>query len=442
MKYSLLALSSLLVLPLFSCTLSFSPSVAVDAEKRQLTETVRKESSIAFTAWGYQGNKVKANLFTVNRDGSDRRKLTSTLNIIAAEGNITQPVWSPNEQRLAFVQLSANGAYVVYAVNADGSRLTKLFSDDKCSPISPQFNGVWSSDSQNLVFEKTCPFDDPQTGYGRITELYVSNTTRSGQTQLIRRWIYADVNKIESNIAISPNGKQVVFFEGQIAYQMNADGTKLARLAALPDSKLTRYSTFVWSPDSTYIARLDRYLEKPDEQQIYLLNTNGKLLNQAKTRGSLGTVRVLWSPDSTRLAYYQQESPNAPFTEGNIYLLDIKGGKPKNLTQQRDTYFGLSWSPDSKQIALVTKKQGIKLDLINIDDSGSISLTSGFSAIFNPMWSADGQQIAFTASELKSASPKGNSPVFNLYVMNRDGSGLKQLSDDRDLSVTNFVWQP
>ncbi|WP_341529894.1 hypothetical protein WKK05_11570 [Nostoc sp. UHCC 0302] len=83
--------------------------------------------------------------------------------IIAAEGNITQPVWSPNGQRLAFVQLSANGAYVVYAVNADGSGLTKLFSDNKCSPISPQFNGVWSSDSQNLVFEKICPFDDPQT---------------------------------------------------------------------------------------------------------------------------------------------------------------------------------------------------------------------------------------------------------------------------------------
>ncbi|MBX9252514.1 PD40 domain-containing protein [Desmonostoc muscorum CCALA 125] len=441
MKHSLIALISLLVLPLFSCQLMLSPSDAVDTGKKQSTQTVKKESSIAFTTWGYQDNKVKANIFTVKIDRSDRRELTSTLNIIASQGNITKPVWSPNAQRLAFVQLSANGAYIVYTVNADGSGLTKLFSDDKCSPISAEFYGVWSSDSQNLVFEKTCPFNNPKTGYGRITELYVSDTTRSSQTRLIRRWIYTDVNKIESNIAISPNGKQVVFFEGQIAYQMNADGTKLARLAALPDSKLTRYSTFVWSPDSTYIARLDRYLEKPDEQQIYLLNTNGKLLNQAKTRGSLGTVRVLWSPDSTRLAYYQQESPNAPFTEGNIYLLDIKGAKPKNLTQQRDTYFGLSWSPDSKQITLVTRKQGIKLDLINIDASGSISLTSGFSAIFNPMWSADGQQIAFTGSE-QSSSPKKNGPVFNLYVMNRDGSGLKQLSDDRDLSVTNFVWQP
>ncbi|MBD2527859.1 PD40 domain-containing protein [Nostoc sp. FACHB-133] len=228
--------------------------------------------------------------------------------------------------------------------------------------------------------------------------------------------------------------------EDQIAYRMNTDGTKLTQLPVLPDSNVTR-STFVWSPDSTHIARIDQYLEKPDEQQIYLLDADGRLLNQAKNRGSSGNPWVLWSPDSTRLAYYQQESPNAPFTEGNIYLLHIKGGKSKNLTQQQDIYSGFSWSPDSQQIALVKTKQGVKLDLINVDGSGLSNLTPRFSAIFNPTWSADGQQIAFTGSE-QSPSPKKNGPVFNLYVMNRDGSGLKQLSDDRDLSVTNFVWQP
>lgn len=249
--------------------------------------------------------------------------------------------------------------------------------------------------------------------------------------------------KIESNIAISPNGKQVVFFEGRIAYRMNTDGTQLTRLAALPDSNLTRRTTFVWSPDSTHIARLDQYLEKPDEQQIYLLNADGTLLNQAKKRGSLGPVRLLWSPDGTRLAYYQQESPNAPFTEGNIYSLDIKGGTPKNLTQRRDSYVGLSWSPDSQQIASVTVKQGSKLYLINADGSGLIDVTPPFSAILSPIWSSDGQQIAFVAaSELKSSSPKGNAQVFNLYVMNRDGSKVTRLNDDRDLGVSHLVWQP
>jgi Tol biopolymer transport system component len=226
---------------------------------------------------------------------------------------------------------------------------------------------------------------------------------------------------------------------------MNTDGTKLTRLVTLLDSNVTR-STFVWSPDSTHIARIDQYLEKPDEQQIYLLDANGRLLNQAKKGGNLRTVRVrvLWSPDSTRLAYYQQESPNAPFTdEGNIYLLDIKGGTSKNLTQQPDTYFGFSWSPDSKQIASVTSKRAKKLSLslINVDGSGLIDVTPPFSSIFTPIWSSDSQQIAFATSE-QSSSPKTNGPVFNLYVMNRDGSGLKRLNDDRNLGVTDFVWQP
>ncbi|HEY9674978.1 MAG TPA: hypothetical protein V6D11_26290, partial [Waterburya sp.] len=63
-------------------------------------------------------------------------------------------------------------------------------------------------------------------------------------------------------------------------------------------------------------------------------------------------------------------------------------------------------------------------------------------AILTPMWSSDGQQIAFAAPELKSSSPKGNAQVFNLYVMNRDGSELKQLNDDGDLGVSHLVWQP
>ncbi|MEG4351480.1 hypothetical protein QUA70_17625 [Microcoleus sp. LAD1_D5] len=49
--------------------------------------------------------------------------------------------------------------------------------------------------------------------------------------------------------------------------------------------------------------------------------------------------------------------------------------------------------------------------------------------------STDSQQIAFIFNEI----PGDKS---NLYVINRDGSALTKLANDKDLNVSNPVWQP
>jgi TolB protein len=56
--------------------------------------------------------------------------------------------------------------------------------------------------------------------------------------------------------------------------------------------------------------------------------------------------------------------------------------------------------------------------VMNADGSGQTAVTSGaFSA--DPMWSPDGSQIAFRQHA------GGNADI---YVMNSDGSGVKQLT--------------
>jgi Tol biopolymer transport system component len=441
-KRSPLTQCSLLVLSLFAGLSSLSSSVALDSAEKQSTAMARQGSSIAFIAVRYQDDGLRTSLFTVNLDGSDRRELTSSLDIIPSESSITDLVQSPDGQRLAFAHVRPNGAYAVYAVNVDGSGLMNLFSDDNCSIVSAHFNAVWSADSQKLIFERTCSSSIPKTEYR--TELYVSNATVPHSTQLIRDWIQSQSNEIESNVAISPNGNQAVFFEDQVPYRMNTDGTGLVQLTEPSGSNSPSYTTFIWSPDSTRIARVDQYLENPEYQQIYVLDVDGKLLNQATNRRSLGSIRLEWSPDSTRLAYYQQESPNAPITQGNIYLLDASGGAPRNLTRQQDSYVGISWSPDGEQIASVTFGNDPRLYIINADGSGLSDMTPDFPSIFlfPPMWSFDGQQLAFTAFERKLSSFMEDAPVFSLYVMHRDGSKLTRLNDDRDWRVGNFIWQP
>lgn len=199
-----------------------------------------------------------------------------------------------------------------------------------------QFNGVLSSGSQNLVFERTCPSYGSETRYR--TEIYVSDTTRSGQTRLIRRWIQSGVSSIEinqqtgliqrqiqsdieSNVAISPNGKQVVFFEGQIAYRMNTDGTQLTRLVALPDSNLTRRTTFVWSPDSQQIASVTT----KQESKLYPIDADGSGSIDV-TPSFSAILSPMWSSDGQQIAFVtapelKSSSPKANDRVFNPYVI-------------------------------------------------------------------------------------------------------------------------
>ncbi|MBD2054483.1 PD40 domain-containing protein [Oculatella sp. FACHB-28] len=459
MKHSLLALISLLILPLVSSPLSSSLAATTDVETRQSTESL-----IAFVGYRYEEDEAKVGLFTVNSDGGDRHELTSTLDIPPNEGTITNPVWSPDGQRLAFVQLGFDGTYVVYAVNADGSSLAKLFSEDNCSPVSMpfnafssyRFNGVWSANSQNLVFEKTCSSDAPEIG--DRTELYVSDTTRPETTRLIRRWIQSDVvvgietnpqtraihylsqPGPESNIAISSDGEQVVFSEDRITYRMKTDGSEVTPLPTIPDANVfTSYTTFIWSPDSVHIARVERYVGI-DYQQVYVLNADGTILNQTRRPRSYSgsSPHFLWSPDNDRLAYYQHNSPNDPFAKGDIYSLNINGDVPKNITQQREYYREFLWLPSGEQIFSIT--DGPIVALINADGSGLVDITSQFpSNFFKAVWSSTGEQVALVSTERRSMN---DAHRLSLYVTNQDGLGLMRLTDDRDLDVIHVVWQP
>lgn len=136
---------------------------------------------------------------------------------------------------------------------------------------------------------------------------------------------------------------------------------------------------------------------------------------------------VLWSPDSTRFAYYYTESGG-----NQIYLLDAKGGTPKNLTPQLGQYFGLHWLANGKQLAYFSHQ---KLYTINVDDSHSTEKTLQVapSELSNVAWSSDNQQVAFTS---------GNAQKSDLYVMNRQGVGLTKLTNNRDLGVYVPAWQP
>jgi dipeptidyl aminopeptidase/acylaminoacyl peptidase len=101
---------------------------------------------IAFVAY----EDEMPSLTVINVDGSERRKITN-LHEYNVDENI---VWSPDESKLAFVDIEEEDAYYgLYVINGDGSgrkRLIDLNTGDESGEVLP-FIPVWSPDGTQIA---------------------------------------------------------------------------------------------------------------------------------------------------------------------------------------------------------------------------------------------------------------------------------------------------
>ncbi|MEG4440427.1 DPP IV N-terminal domain-containing protein [Microcoleus sp. AT9_B5] len=408
---------------LISLTLSISLFLSLQSSP---TTAAQKPKILAFSALQRRGSEVRNSLFAVNASSSSRRELAPNIDVSYTL------VWSPNGQQLAFV----SGDTDIYTVNADGSRLTKQFAGDACKAAN--FEIAWFSNSQKLVFARSCDgftLDSPGS-----QSFYTSNNSGIRGTKLVMNLEVGGVplkTEISSQFYLSPDGQQVAFVKDKNIYKMNADGSGMTKLTKSSGEYISGGSQLVWSPDRTKIAFLFGAYPK---QQIYTINADGTNLKNLTNnpQHEVYSVKLFWSPDSSRIAYYYNKPGDSAGEQQDIYLLDINRGTAKNLTQKPSNYDALSWSPDGKFIAFVAGEfNNQKLYTINADGKQLNQLAPRLkpSGISELAWSTDSQQIAFIYNETEVEKS-------NLYVINRDGSALTKLTNDKDLNASNPVWQP
>ena len=390
------------------------------------TTAAQKPSILAFTALQRRGSEAKTSLFTVNPTSLARRELAPNIDVSPTV------VWSPNGDRLAFV----SGDTDIYTVKADGSGLTKQLAGEFCKGVN--FRIAWFSNSQKLVFARSCDgFSSDSPG---SQSLYTSDTSGIKGTKLVRNLEVGGQppkTEISSEFYLSPDGQQVAFVKDNNIYKMNADGSGVTKLTKSPGEYTSGGSELVWSPDRTKIAFLSGTYP---QQQVYTINTDGTNLKNLtdNPQHQVYNVKLFWSPDSSRIAYYQGKAGDFGGEKQDIWAIDINTGTAKNLTQKPQKYDALSWSPDGKLIAFATGDfNQQKLYTINAGGGklNQLAPRLGMSGISELSWSSDSHKIAFTFTEI--AGDKSN-----LYVIDRDGSGLKKLTNDNDLNAGTPVWQP
>ena len=230
----------------------------------------------------------------------------------------------------------------------------------------------------------------------------------------------------------SPDGSRIAYVasEGgaaQLYVRWIATGTT-AKITALPNSP----SALAWSPDG---ARIAYTMLVPDDG--LKLGAAPPKPEGAKWAEPLQVIdRVTYRADGDG---YLKPGYN------HVFVVPSDGGAPRQMTFGQFHDEGpLSWTPDSRSILFSAvrtsdwEREGNNSEVIALDiASGALTpLTKRYGPDANPRVSPDGTRVAYLGADDKRRSYT----LPHAYVMNRDGSGVRDLTPTLDRAIDDMVW--
>ncbi len=282
---------------------------------------------------------------------------------------------------------------------------------------------------------------NPQGDY----EIFIMNPDGTNPKQLTRN------AALDYNAMLSPNGQKVTYQsngkqssnpEGDTeVYMVNADGSDGKNLTnngadVFDDSP-------AYSPDGRKIAYESNGPQSSNSQgdsEIYLLNANGSgKKNLTNNEASVHDYDPAFSPDSKIAFTSQGVQTSNPEGDHDIYTMNADGSSPSNFTNISGAGvndYDPSFSPDGQKI--VFSSTGVQTSNPEGDFEVYVRNTSGLNEINlsnnaadvndrEPVFSPDGQKIAFRSAGIQTSNPEGDNEV---YTVNGNGSGKRNLTNN------------
>jgi Tol biopolymer transport system component len=164
--------------------------------------------------------------------------------------------------------------------------------------------------------------------------------------------------------------------------------------------------------------------ERDGNMEIYTMNPDGTAeKNPTSSRGD--DQQPGYSANGRQIVFHSNRDGPA-----EIYRMSAAGTLQTRLTKNRTLDFGPAYSPDGTRIAFTRSVDGLpsngsdwEIYVMKTDGTQVRRRTINGAIDENPAWSPDGTKIAFN-------STRGAGGDFDVWVMNPDGTGLKNLTKD------------
>jgi len=283
-----------------------------------------------------------------------------------------------------------------------------------------------------------------------------------------------------SDPQISPDGKKIIYVRNfadiksdkfySNLWIVNFDGSGNRPLTSgLVGDKSPR-----WSPDGSQILYIS---DKGGAAQLYTRGIDADKTIQL-TDMPVPPMNPAWSPDGKRVVFSTVDLSAPPTLavlpppppEANwapppvvidralyrldgigyipgylhLYIIPSEGGTPQKITAGNFNHSGGEWTPDGKHLIFSADRRDnweittpdAEVFEIGIPDGKIRALTDRRGDDGSPIVSPDGKYIAYTGYDEKYQADS----VSELFVMNRNGSGIRSLTPNLDRSVSLMKW--
>jgi Tol biopolymer transport system component len=311
-------------------------------------------------------------------------------------------------------------------------RLTQVAVADNAqiAPASEtQYGGITFSKDGNFIYVVRTDKDTPDGALYQVGVL-------SGNAKKV-------LVNITSAITFSPDGKQLAFvrcrgctrietYESAVIVA-NADGSNARTLAMSSPPELFSLGGPAWSPDGSTIACGLTHRGGGGYRQVVALRVaDGELQPISSQRWpgpGMTLMRLAWLSDNSGILVSGAETGSV----SQIWYLAWPGDEARNITNDVNSYTQTSLTADSVTLSTVLENRVINLWTASSQDmTGATRITSGADRSDGERgisWTPDGKLVYFSRS----------GGVENIWMMNGDGSGNKQLSPTAQQNVEPAV---